>query len=324
MSKRKKTESGVYVITNRVTGMEYVGSTNDLYRRKIEHLSDMRLGKHPNRKLRNSVKKHGFENFEFKIIILTDEDSAHIYEQSYIDKFQPYYNLSSEVGKPKSKTTKVLQYGLDGVYIATYDSMKEAGDKYDISPKAISMVCRGKAFTACRYVWRYYKDDFPLKIEAVPDNVIKNGNEEGRRWNSFWKGSYLINKWSMSGQKVATFTSLKDASADADCEEKTVSAHIRKHPSFPKTLNGYVYRLDGEIVDPSLFTRNKPVLKISKDGEVVSVFKNAKIAASDCALDPRYIYKACNLTNGTNFYKGFYWKFDDGTELNMIRKHGNK
>jgi len=58
----------VYKIENIKTKMIYVGSTNNFRVRKSEHLSQLRKGTHPNRKLQRAFTEFKEENFEFSII----------------------------------------------------------------------------------------------------------------------------------------------------------------------------------------------------------------------------------------------------------------
>ena len=41
--------SGIYCITNTINGKKYIGQTNNLSKRKVQHLSDLRNGVHDNR-----------------------------------------------------------------------------------------------------------------------------------------------------------------------------------------------------------------------------------------------------------------------------------
>ena len=41
--------SGIYCITNEKTGKKYIGQTNNLPKRKVQHLSALRNGVHDNR-----------------------------------------------------------------------------------------------------------------------------------------------------------------------------------------------------------------------------------------------------------------------------------
>lgn len=62
--------SGIYCITNEKTGKKYIGQTNNLPKRKVQHLSALRNGVHDNRLMQadwnsdEDAEKH----FKFEII----------------------------------------------------------------------------------------------------------------------------------------------------------------------------------------------------------------------------------------------------------------
>ena len=57
---------------------------------------------------------------------------------------------------PEKKTTKAVnQYSLDGKFIASFVSAREADKSTGISYKNISSVVTGKQTTAGGYIWRY-------------------------------------------------------------------------------------------------------------------------------------------------------------------------
>lgn len=41
--------AGIYKITNLITGKVYVGQSNNVYARRIEHFTALRRGTHPNK-----------------------------------------------------------------------------------------------------------------------------------------------------------------------------------------------------------------------------------------------------------------------------------
>ena len=55
----------VYILTCTVTGLQYVGKTNDLKRRVNEHIYDARRG--GTAKLHKAINEHGWDSFELSI-----------------------------------------------------------------------------------------------------------------------------------------------------------------------------------------------------------------------------------------------------------------
>lgn len=87
-------EQGIYVIRHRETRRIYIGSSISMKRRSHEHVKQLRKGKHCNRKLQNSWSKHGEEAFEFRVAqVVPDLPDLLFWEQVWIDKLKPHYNL---------------------------------------------------------------------------------------------------------------------------------------------------------------------------------------------------------------------------------------
>ncbi len=60
--------SGIYVILNCINGKKYVGQTNDIDRRRREHIRSLQSGSHYNSYLQRSFAKYGIDNFLFVIL----------------------------------------------------------------------------------------------------------------------------------------------------------------------------------------------------------------------------------------------------------------
>jgi group I intron endonuclease len=92
-----KVTSGVYAITNLVTGFLYIGSSKHIEKRFSDHKKDLTRGKHVNRHLQSSVNKHGIDNFEFKVIheVNCDRNTLYQYEKLFTLSEDPckLYNM---------------------------------------------------------------------------------------------------------------------------------------------------------------------------------------------------------------------------------------
>lgn len=95
----------VYLITNLVNGKKYVGIThNSIEQRFQEHLAKSRC-KNGNWKLHRALRKYGFDNFNFEILVkirkISDkkklDEILNNLEKYYIEKYNSYhfgYNLT--------------------------------------------------------------------------------------------------------------------------------------------------------------------------------------------------------------------------------------
>lgn len=78
--------------------------------------------------------------------------------QSYNNHFGKGYRtrcVNAKNGAIRSQAKAVLQYSIDGVFIAEYFSAMEAGRANGVRQGGISECCNGKQKTAYGYIWRY-------------------------------------------------------------------------------------------------------------------------------------------------------------------------
>ena len=84
--------SGVYKITNNITGDFYIGSSKDIKLRWASHKRPSAQKRHPNSKLYKAMVSYGLDNFTFEIIEKTDNLRER--EQYYIEHLKPSYNIN--------------------------------------------------------------------------------------------------------------------------------------------------------------------------------------------------------------------------------------
>jgi group I intron endonuclease len=92
-------QSGVYAITNSVTGGFYIGSSTNLVIRKRNHFTDLRCGVHCNPHLQSSWNKHGADAFRWEVVALVDEDETLATEGRLLAKLFDHplcYNIVKE------------------------------------------------------------------------------------------------------------------------------------------------------------------------------------------------------------------------------------
>lgn len=83
--------AGVYSITNMIDGKIYVGSSARFGRRKIDHFSKLRAGRHRNRYLQRAYNKYGEAAFRFTVLEIVEQPTAASLvecEQKWIDRLR--------------------------------------------------------------------------------------------------------------------------------------------------------------------------------------------------------------------------------------------
>jgi group I intron endonuclease len=103
--------SGVYSITNTVSGKRYYGSSVDMDKRRLKHWSDLRSGKHKNPHLQAAWNKYGETAFEFEPLVYCGENQLLDVEQTFIDNNQGGYNIGQSADAPargQKRTAEML------------------------------------------------------------------------------------------------------------------------------------------------------------------------------------------------------------------------
>ena len=58
-------------------------------------------------------------------------------------------------GRESSNNKAIIQYDKNGVFVAEYETIREAGKKLNISDSHISSVAKGKRKTCAGFIWKY-------------------------------------------------------------------------------------------------------------------------------------------------------------------------
>lgn len=82
--------TGIYKVTNIITGEFYIGSSKNIKQRWVSHKNPSFRAQHPNVKLYKGMAQYGLNNFTFEIIEETDNLKER--EQYYIEQLKPTYN----------------------------------------------------------------------------------------------------------------------------------------------------------------------------------------------------------------------------------------
>lgn len=102
--------SGIYKITNTITGDFYIGSSNNVKQRWANHKSPSTWAKRPGMKLYQAFIKYGLVNFTFEIFELVEENTLlKEKEQYYIEQLKPSYNIIRAKG-PDDRRQYMKEY----------------------------------------------------------------------------------------------------------------------------------------------------------------------------------------------------------------------
>lgn len=189
--------AGIYLIRNLVGNKIYVGSTNDLDRRKDEHFSKLRRNKHNNPHLQYSFNKYGEENFIFEIISYESVNSI-IEERQLRDKEIWLINFLDE-----DKRYNVVLSATNPMYGRTHSeetkrkmSESQLGNKNNLGKKRsletkekISAVLKGRIFSDdhCKNISNAKKGTIVLDATREKMSKSRIGLHVGSKHPNFGK-----------------------------------------------------------------------------------------------------------------------------------------
>ena len=84
--------SGIYKITNTVTGDLYIGSSKNVRRRWTAHKSPSRWKQYKNNPMYLDMQKYGTNKFVFEILEVVEPEELKDAEQKFIETLKPTYN----------------------------------------------------------------------------------------------------------------------------------------------------------------------------------------------------------------------------------------
>ena len=90
--------SGVYKITNTITGDFYIGSSKNVKRRWENHKKPSTWKRYPNNPMYLDFQKYGLDKFVFEIIAEAEVDKLKEKEQEFIELLKPTYNSNNANG----------------------------------------------------------------------------------------------------------------------------------------------------------------------------------------------------------------------------------
>lgn len=117
-----KYRSGIYMITNKLTGDFYIGQSTNISNRFINYFNISYLSNKKGLLISRALIKYGYSNFFLTILEYCNNSDLLIREQYYFDNLKPQYNIlkiagSSHSHKLSEKTKAKISKALKGVYI---------------------------------------------------------------------------------------------------------------------------------------------------------------------------------------------------------------
>lgn len=197
-------KSGIYLIKNNLNQKIYIGSSMNIYRRWLSHISALQRGNHCNVKLQNSWNLHGSACFDFYVLYFLRRDTNESKkdfrkrlreeELQCLIEYNPFkekgYNLSrSTEGMRRYLDRELLQHGksimseeqfdfLIEKLLDPYNSLIDISKELNINYGTVKDIYEGNTYTGLTREYSFpkrkkhnFKED---KLKDI-ENLIKQG-----------------------------------------------------------------------------------------------------------------------------------------------------
>lgn len=165
-------------------------------------------------------------------------------------KTEEHTKIKQSLSSPKRK--KIIQYGLEGNFIKIWNCMSDVYRQLDIKVGDLTCVCQGKHKTAGGYQWKYYNEDYPLKIQSI--NPYAKSDEFKSKQSIRLKGKSMpkgfgkhrykaIIQLDKNNNKIAEYNSIREACLKFNGNINKVESNIGGCINGKqKTAYGYIWK----------------------------------------------------------------------------------
>lgn len=245
---------GIYKITNSINNLIYIGSTVNLYRRKNEHLKELRRNKHHNAHMQNSFNKYGETIFEFTIQdIVFDLEILTEREQFWINYYKSNdktigYNIREKAESnihlvASAETRQRISNANKGQIVSEETKIK------------LSIANKGK---------RYSRSE-ETRIKLSESNKGKQFSLDTKNKMSATRKEYLK----------------ENPITDKEKKARSLRMMGKNNPKYGKTPS-----------DETILKYSKPVLQYDKDNNFITEYISLS-ATKQYGFDPSSVAKCC-------------------------------
>ena len=245
-----------------------------------------------------------YPNFQAEILKYFDsEEECYNAEQEYIALYKSNnnkygYNITSggDGADPELMAKKINQYDLKGIFLRTWDSLKQAAEYYNIKPCSITNACKRRTQTCYHYQWRYYNDQ----------QDVSN--------SKYWYDKRKIKQFNLDGSFVKTWDTIKEARSyygnpkiHEACTGKVMTAagyQWRFADSRKPVKNIMEHKIPGEV----------KVAQYDRNNCLVKMWNSIAEAARQTKIDASSIIANCKLRRKSA--GGYIWKYGDLKNVN--------
>lgn len=213
------------------------------------------------------------------------------------------------------KGKKVYQFNLNGNFIKTYKSIKEAEQTYLIFNSQMGKHIRLHT-PFLGYLWGFESDI------TIIDNIPKLNYEYKERVYSYSKIVYQFN---INGDYIKQYSSIKEAEKSIGASLGTLGKAIKEQRKFL----GYLWGCNDDITivnniptlnykyERKLHKNYKTVYMFNSNGSFIKKYNCPLEASKETNVNNKYITRAARIWNTSC---GYYWRYENGIGFDKNNK----
>jgi hypothetical protein len=132
-----------------------------------------------------------------------------------------------------TKSKQIDQYDLNGIFIKTWNSVKDASEKLGISHQGINRCIRGKNGRAGKYIWKNHIQNPPKKVSSHSDFLQSYYTYRSDHF------SKPVDQLDCNGLYIKTWKSAKIAGKILNINPGNITSVCKK---YRKTAGGYIWK----------------------------------------------------------------------------------
>ena len=290
----------IYKFTNINNGKSYVGCTNCLPTRLMQHIE---VKCDTNSLLHEAIKNEGIFSFVIQILDKTEyADDAFSLEAKYIKQYNTFtpngYNKTvGGKGAPGLYGNRVVMLSLEGEILKTYDTANNA-EKDGYNP--------GEVLKTCKNIKKAYKGKIFMFENDFKENGARIYVEKERSKNL--KQVKRVVQCDLQGNKINVYESITIASDMTGTSRTSISSCVSGRY---KSANNFiwVYEENYPIKNIDSYVPKKKGNKIMQidivSGEVINVFNSIADAGRYIGKSYKFIQKVVDKSDKTAY--GYKW-----------------
>ena len=210
-------------------------------------------------------------------------------------------------GAGNSYARPVVQFSVDGVFLAEFPTVIAAARELNATGGNISSCCRGDCLTAKGFIF-LHKDSYEQNSDILKERIDRIQNPLP---TALWRKREVC-QFSLSGELLNIFPSVAEASETTQIAYKRIQAAAS---GVVLTGSGYIWRyldaFEDDVVPVNINNLRRPraVSQYSKTGEYIATFPNGVEAARALSIDSSAIAACCRKKR--NYVGGFCWCYAD-------------